>query len=176
MISFAKVVSTEFNKVKNLVVKFARYGKLDARTAEDVSSYGIDSNPVKDMVAIYAESGVSGETVIIGYINKNRLAQVGETRLFSTDANGNLKTSIWLKNDGNIELGGNTDNLLRFSKTKEVLDELKNDITTLKNIFKTWTPVPNDGGAALKTASTTWANTALQKSIDPAKIDTLKTP
>jgi hypothetical protein len=36
------------------------------------------------------------------------------------------------------------------------LNNLENDINSLKNVFSTWTPVPNDGGAALKTAAGVW--------------------
>jgi hypothetical protein len=66
------------------------------------------------MVAIYSETGEKGKTIIVGYINKNQLADVGETRLYSTDETGLLKTYCWLKNDGSIELGGNTNNLVRY--------------------------------------------------------------
>lgn len=38
------------------------------------------------------------------------------------------------------------------------INELENEINDLKTIFSTtWTPVPNDGGAALKTAATSWS-------------------
>jgi len=47
-----KVAGTSFDTFKRLVVK-AWNGKSDVRTAIEASSYGIDSNPVKDMVAIY---------------------------------------------------------------------------------------------------------------------------
>lgn len=38
---------------------------------------------------------------------------------------------------------------------------LEKDINALKQALSTWVPVPNDGGAALKTASATWANSQL---------------
>lgn len=38
------------------------------------------------------------------------------------------------------------------------INELENEINDLKTIFSTsWTPVPNDGGAALKTAAASWS-------------------
>jgi hypothetical protein len=109
-----KVANTSFDSLKRLVVK-AWNGKSDARTAIEASSYGIDSNPVKDMVAIYAKTELDGNEYIIGYLNKNRLAAIGETRLFSTDTNGALKAFIWLKSDGTMQLGGSVHNAVRYT-------------------------------------------------------------
>lgn len=127
------------------------------------------------MKAIYGATQVNGRPVIIGYINPNVLADTGETRLYSTNAAGVLKNYLWLKNDGTIEIGGSDDFMVRFSKLKEVTDELQNDLTTLKNVFSTWTPVSNDGGAALKLAAATWYGTPISKDINEAKIAEIKT-
>ncbi len=69
-----------------------------------------------------------------------------------------------------IELGAKgaagLDFLAQAAKTKASLDELKNDLTTLKAVFSGWTPVAQDGGAALKTAAGTWYGTSLTVSTD----------
>jgi hypothetical protein len=109
-----KVAGTSFDTFKRLVVK-AWNGKSDVRTAIEASSYGIDSNPVKDMVAIYTKTELDGNEYIIGYLNKNRLAEIGETRLFSTDSTGTLKTFVWLKSDGTMQLGGTIHNAVRYT-------------------------------------------------------------
>lgn len=114
MVFFTKVDSTNTDSLMRRIVKILRLGKSDVQTAFEVGSYGIDSNPVKDMVAIYAESSVKGEVVIVGYITKNKVAQTGELRLYSTNAQGTEQTYAYLKNDGTIELAGNADNLVRF--------------------------------------------------------------
>lgn len=36
------------------------------------------------------------------------------------------------------------------------INNLENKIKDLQNVFTTWLPVPNDGGAALKSALSTW--------------------
>ena len=61
------------------------------QTSIEAMPYGVDSNPIKDMVAVYSETTGKGETVIIGYLNKNLKAEVGEFRTFSTDSNGGRK-------------------------------------------------------------------------------------
>lgn len=127
MVNFIKVISTEVNKATNRVVKYLRNGKYDVQTSEQIAPYGIDSNPIKDMIAIYASSAIKGDSVILGYINKNQLAEVGENRIFSTNESGDLSTFLWLKNDGTMEVGGGTDFMVRFSEMETAFNELKGD-------------------------------------------------
>jgi hypothetical protein len=171
--NFVTTISTKVEKLKR-VIKFLRYGKSNTQTSSQIAPHGIDSNPVQDMVALYARTEEKGKTVIIGYINKNVLAEVGETRIYSTDSDGELQTYIWLKNDGTMHIGGDADFMVRYNKLAEVIDEIKNDIGTLKQVFTNWVPVANDGGAALKTGSGAWAGTAFTKNIEDAKIEEIK--
>lgn len=158
------------------VIKFLRYGANDVQTANEAPPFGIDSNPLKDWIAVYAQTDDKGSPVIIGYLNPNQLAGPGETRLFSLDPDtGDTKFYAWLRADGTMSLGGEADNLVRFSKLKEAFDELQNDMKSLKDAFNNWIVSPSDGGAALKVASATWAGTPLETTIDPAKIAEIKT-
>jgi hypothetical protein len=120
MMYLTKILSSTLTKSRR-IAKFLRLGKDDVQTATEVGPYGIDSSPIKDMVAVYAETSKKGDTVIIGYINKNQLAQPGEFRIYSTDENGQQKFYAWLKNDGTIELGGALHNLLRFTPLNSAL-------------------------------------------------------
>ncbi|KKN54299.1 hypothetical protein LCGC14_0593540 [marine sediment metagenome] len=122
-----KIISTETNELTQRVAKFLRFGLKDVQTAIQTAPYGVDSNPIKDMVAIYGTTSDKGKPVIIGYINKNQLADIGETRIFSTDASGTLKTYIWLQNDGIMEVGGSVDNMVRFSDLETGFNQLKSD-------------------------------------------------
>jgi hypothetical protein len=121
MIVFGKIISTKFDDLKQRLIKITRYGKSDIQEAVEVSPYGIDSNPIKNKIAIYAPSSSNGKTVIIGYIDKDKLAEVGEMRIFSTNASGVLKAYTWYKNDGTQELNGNADNLVRWSALNTAL-------------------------------------------------------
>ncbi|MBE9490873.1 MAG: hypothetical protein IMY67_11305 [Bacteroidetes bacterium] len=105
-------------------------GGEDTQTAIQAAPFGIDSNPVPDLIAVYAQTSEAGRTVLIGYLNKEQVAAVGETRLFATDANGNeqVKGYIHLKNDETIEIGGNTDNMIRFSPLDSALQGLIVDL------------------------------------------------
>ncbi len=122
-----KIISTEINDLAQRVAKFLRFGLKDVQTATQTAPYGMDSNPIKDMIAIYGATSDKGKPVIIGYINKNQLADIGELRIFSTDAAGALKTFIWLQNDGIMEVGGSVDNMVRFSDLETGFNQLKSD-------------------------------------------------
>lgn len=157
-------------------VKFLRMGKDDVQETEQIAPHGIDSNPVKDMVAIYAPTLQQGEPVIIGFINKKLIdLEPGETSVFSTDENGALSTFIHMLADGTMKIGGDADNAVRYGQTAASINELKDDVNQLKNLIASWTPVPNDGGAALKAVLATWSGSALVEDISGAKIDEIKT-
>lgn len=113
MVQFTKVISSAVNNLLRLI-KVQRYGLDDIQEVNESAPFGDDANPIKGMTAIYAATSQRGEMVIIGYINKNRLADVGEKRIFSTDSGGDLSTYIWLKNDGTMQLGGVVDNAVRY--------------------------------------------------------------
>lgn len=170
-----KTISSELNKFGQRVVKFIGLGKNDTKTAVQISPPGTDAPPIKGMVAVYSRTASKDGAVVVGYLLKDLVAKPGEHRTFSTNTDGELKFYIWQKDDGTCELGGDADNLLRFSKTKEVVDEIQNDIAALKQVFQTWAPVANDGGAALKAAAAAWMGQPLQKNIDDAKIEEIKT-
>jgi hypothetical protein len=174
MINLVKTISSELNSLSQRIVKVLRYGRSDVQTATESGPFGIDSMPVKNLIAVYAETKQKGETVIVGYLLRDKVADLGETRIFSTNAAGVFQTYIWLKNNGDIHFAGDDDNLVRFAAVKATIEELQNDIANLKSAFNGWTPVPNDGGAALKAASLTWAGTALSEDINEAKIDEFK--
>ena len=117
------------NIIKNgvRVLKVFQFG---AKTADVVSAFGDDSAPLKDMVAIYGTTSENGDDIIIGYINKNQISQPGEKRIFSLKQDGSLSFALHLKNDGNCEFGGNSDNLVRYNALNTALQQEKNLINT----------------------------------------------
>lgn len=176
MNSFTKVNATTFDNLKFRIVKFLRLGSKDVQTAEEVSPFGIDSNPTKNLIALYSPTVEKGEPVIIGYLIPDKLAAVGETRLFSTDGNGALKFHVWLKNNGTLELGGDAKHLARYEELKAGFDELKGNLNDLVTAFNTHMhataasgpPSPPTPGAGIPASAST-------ASIDSSKINEIKT-
>jgi len=121
------VASTRLDDLKRLVIKVWN-GKSDTRTAIQATPQGIDSNPIKGMVAIYVKTELDGNEYIIGYLNKDSLAEPGETRIFSTSTTGVLKAYSWHKTDGTIHFNGNADNLVRWAALNT---QLQNEVTAI---------------------------------------------
>lgn len=174
--NIVKVISAKFDDTKRMLIKFLNFGKYDILEKHNSTPYGFESNPIKDMKAVYVKSEHNSEGVIIGYINVDLITDVGESRMFSTDDKGELKMFLHLKNDGTAEFGGDQKNLTRFQELKDGFDELKQDFNNHVdnwNAFATaYVPGSPTTPGTPPTALNSKSSTA---SIDDAKIDELKT-
>lgn len=165
MINFTTVLSSLVEAGRR-IIKIRRYGKDDVQQQPASAPYGIDSNPIKGMTAIYARTPEDGKAVIVGYINENAQADPGELRLFSTNQNGVEQTFIYIKNDGKIHLGGSIDNLIRHAVLNLILQQYTTDINTELAAIS----------AAITGVGGTYVVTPITLDISDAKIDQLKTP
>lgn len=96
---------------------------------------------------------------------------VGSTVLVADLSNGKMRDLIVLmieKAETVTFNGGELGGLIKIEELVTKLNTLEKDLNSLKTAFKGWTPAPQDGGAALKTAVTTWAN---QSITETAKSD-----
>lgn len=175
MLSVVEVLSASFDSGKRRLIKLLRMGREDIQECVQSSPAGVDSSPVKNMRAIYGSTTERGKNYVIGYLQKEQLAEPGETRFFSVNDSGELKAWMWLKKDGTIEILGVDDNLIKYAQTAATIKEIQDDIAALKEVFSTWVPLPTDGGAALKAAAATWFAQPLIEDISGAKFDEVKT-
>jgi len=144
-----KIISSAVEKSR-LIVKYLRLGKHDIQTSYNVAPFGIDANPIKGMKAIQSSTGERGDSVILGYINDNMLAAKGEIRIFAVDSDGVLQNYIHIKNNGDIEIGGDADNMVRYSELKSGFDDLRDDFNNFVNTkFNTHTHVAPSGTTAV---------------------------
>lgn len=142
--------------------------------------WGVDSVPVvpKDvfthLTAVYVPTTVDGESAIGGYylVPAYTLAQPGEMRLFSTDANGTLSQYVWLKNNGTMEIGGDDDWMVRYSKLEEAFNELKGKFNDLVSAFNSH---QHKDSLNAPTTTNTHPGTASAADITQAKIVEIKT-
>lgn len=173
--NITKLISTQ---IKNGLrfIKVLRSGKSDTREGYQVTPFGDDSNPVnyEGMRAIFCETEVKGKQIIIGYIHPNQLAAIGEKRIFSTDANGQVKFYIWLHSNGTCDFGGNTNHLTQYEALKTAFDQLKSDFNDLVTKFNSHVhPGVTAGGAS--TGATATPGTSSSADMSGAKLDNLKT-
>lgn len=171
-----KVISTKFSDAKIMLTKLLKSGKSDVQEVKTASLPGIDSVPLKDLIALYETSEVNGENFVIGFLVSNRKAEPGEVRLFSLDDNNAEKIYIWLKKDGTIHFGGDSGNLTRYQDLETAFNDLKaahNDLVAAFNAHMhatagTGPPSPPTPGAGIPAQPST-------ADITGAKIDELKT-
>lgn len=149
------------------VAKVVQFG---TKTADVISSFGDDSNPLPETIAIYANTSEVGDDIIIGYLNANQIAEIGEKRIFSLRDDGTLSFSIHLKNDGTCEIGGDTDFAVRYSELETAFNELKGKVNDLIQNYNTHSHAANGGAPPASPATPSSAD------ITTAKIDEIKVP
>ena len=171
-----KVISAKIQSAVSYV-KHLGLGKSDVQETPQVSPYGIDSAPIKDMIALYAETGVKGENVLIGYIFKSAVALPGEIKLYSQDDNGVEKAYIHLKKTGDIHFKGDDDNLVRFIPLNSATEDIVAKLNELIGNWNTWctTYVPGSPTfTGLPATAVSLQVTPSTASITTAKIAALK--
>lgn len=165
MISFSKVDTLS---IKNFIrsLKVLQFG---VKTAVSAAPFGDDSAALKDMIAIFADTSNNAEPVIIGYINKNQLAEPGEKRIFSLKEDGNLSAWVWLKNDETIEFFGNQKNMVRYQELETAFNELNDKFNALVTKYNAHSHAANGSAPPSSPADASTAD------ITPAKIENIKT-
>ncbi len=159
------VLSTTVSKATGLIV--AQIGNVVTSVASgDVSEWwqhvGFVSRPKKPVPGKSAAQVViikrSDHDAIIAS-RDDRSAAIyadladGETAIFASDGSA----IIFLRKDGTIEITGGT---VKIGDGSAVFLAKASAISDLQTAINGWTPVANDGGAALKTALTTWISTS----------------
>ena len=125
-------------------------------TARHFADAGDDSHPLPGDFVATVEAPGSGGAQVTGYLDtvNEPQAAAGEKRIYSRDSDGAVMAVVWLKADGTIELGSPDDFVALAAKVDA-------EIQRIWDLFANWTPVPQDGGAALKTAASA-ASAAVQ--------------
>lgn len=116
-----KEISKDF--IKSLV-----FGRSDSRIAPQIAPYGIDSKPVINETSVYCVTDNNSKSVTLGYIIKSDKTESGETRIYASDKEGNESFYIYMKNDGTCEIGGNADNLVKWTG---INTSLQNEVTLI---------------------------------------------
>jgi hypothetical protein len=127
MITLAKVRETFVEKGKLIIKSLTLKG---ASTAKQVTPFGIDSNPLSNWTAIYADTTNAGEAVILGYINKDYITEQGEIRIYSIGDDQAVKAYVYARKDGVLELNGSDFSAVRFQELKTQIDLLQSQINS----------------------------------------------
>ena len=124
-------------------------------------------NGQTDTYGLAATSQLAEETVMGGRrlrysILGGRKEQPGAKSVL--DGNAGLARGVNPEGDEMMEIrlmGGQMGGLVKVEELVKKLNAVEKDLNSLKQVFQGWVTVPQDGGAALKTAATTWATQQL---------------
>lgn len=168
-----KIIETTIEQGRR-IVKALRNGRDDVQTSKQITPFGFESNPVRDSIGLYTQTSTKNRTYIIGYIAEGAITEVGESRVFSTDAQGVVQIDFIFKANGTVEMGGSADNAVRYSALETAFNELKSKFNSLVTAYNAHvhTGVTTGPGVSGTTPSVGSPSTA---DITGAKINELKT-
>jgi hypothetical protein len=152
--NLTSTISTALDSLKRIVTKISRYGA--ATQGIQVAPFGIDSNPIAKLLAVYAETDNQGQPIILGYVNVNSLAAAGETRIFSTDADNNLKAQVWCLANGKVQMNDGSHPAVLGDSNKTALTDMYNMGVAMQAFATACESSTTD--PTLATAATTLAN------------------
>lgn len=116
-------------------------------------------------VEINAITKVTGATTINGTttVNGTTTLNGGATITGASTMVGAVTMAAALSVAGAVSLGGGGNGGVPLSGAlAQEINGIKTDINLIKTVFNNWSPVANDGGAALKAASVGWRGQQLQ--------------
>ena len=75
-------------------------------------------------------------------------------------------SSLLITTDSIEMNGGSLGGMVKLEALVSVINAIKADLNNLKTAFNSWTPVPSDGGAALKTIAATWTSSHISNTTN----------
>lgn len=164
--------------VRQLSGAGTHYLKACEVTSVDQTARTVDCQPLDESAPLLAcnlqgdQEGTDGMTlfpkvgsfVIVGLVDG---ADTGAVLLADELDAIDIKIgdqSLKITPDSFIFNGGKLGGLVNIDGLTDRLNAIESDINSLKQALSRWSPVPNDGGAALKGAIASWSSTRLRAS------------
>jgi len=141
----------------------------DIQTVELMTTSGDDSNPPDESRVFIVDVGGAYKIAIAVDDLITPSMSPGEKNLYSSE-NGTIKAFINLLKTGILELNGNTDYAVRYSKLNTAFNQLRNDF----NLFLTHVHSGGFGGGATGPATPPFSPSTA--SIAAAKVEEVKLP
>lgn len=168
--------STSENKRFNTIVCFGT-DNTNSMQGYNVAPFGFDSVGVQNMQCVFSDTSNNRYPIIVGWLNTSVVAQEGESRMYATDSSGGVVGYVYLKNNGELNLLGDSNWAVKYTELATQFNELKgkfNDLVTAFNshvhtvtIASFGTPTPT-----IPTTSTATPSTA---DITQSKNERIKT-
>jgi len=171
------ILSKVDDETKNLLIQAYRFGVDDVIEVLEATPFGIGGKPPKEtpLLSVKTDRG----TYVIGALTLKKELNDGESVLFALNDKGKeIKSFVHCLNDGTINVGGDDDNAVLYSKLEEKFNELKADHNALVQLFNSHIHITTATVAATPTpgviAPTTTQAQNSTVDISPAKSNKVK--
>jgi len=151
-----KVINVDSAESKGFVTVLFNELEYDVKLKSviDEQEAGIFMIPENESDVFCVPEGLDKERYFVAGINKPAKIIIKMQNLsFVMDNEGSLIQF----NDGN------NNGLVKVADLVTKLNTIESDLNDIKQVFSTWTPVSQDGGAALKTAAASWASSVISE-------------
>ena len=133
---------------------------------EDAPLLGVNLQANQESTVGVVQIPREGSYVMVGYVQDGAAGMVllcddiEEAQVVVKDTG---TASIVVNEDGIVMNGGSLGGMVKVEDITKRLNLIEDDINKLKQALTSWTPVPQDGGAALKGGVASWAGQQLVK-------------
>ena len=164
LFSFAIVESVDEEKA-TCVVKLNDLEIQDVRLKSVINdNYGVYNIPATGSIVLIARLISSDNFFLLN------CSKIDKTIINLSDE---INLTINKVDDEIVFNGGSLESFITdINKLVNKLNAIEIDINDIKQVFSNWVPAPQDGGAALKTATANWAAGKLTETV----IDDIKDP
>lgn len=137
-----------------------------ARTCVAATVTGVSGVEIKDVMLM---ASVDDGCLLIPAVDSNIIVSWSDKVQPFVSMYSELSKVLYIVGDNAIEIsdkiklnGDEFGGLIKIEELVSKINALESDLNSLKDVFSTsWTPVANDGGAALKLAAATWYGQAI---------------
>jgi len=158
------------NKVRILNVEVTEPD--DTQKIQQVLHAGEDDGLVKGSTAVILEISPAYKIVIGIDDGIEPSMGDGEKKVYS-QAGGSIKAFINCLKDGNIDINGDDDNAVRFSKMEQAYNDLRTDLNTFILLYNTHTHTGNLGSPTSTTPNVATISTS---NMTAAKVNSVRLP
>ncbi|MCF0184088.1 MAG: hypothetical protein HUK01_07120 [Bacteroidaceae bacterium] len=171
------------SNIKELIRQLAQHGTSQSVfvgkvTAVDRQARTCDVEPIDEDAPVPAVNLQANQESGLGVVMTPRVGSYVVVAMLGGYASGVVvltedierldvkigQKTVAVSEDGIVMNGGDMGGMVKIQELTQKLNNLENDINTLKDAMTGWVPVPQDGGAALKSAVSAWSGGRLTPS------------
>lgn len=166
--------STSENKRFNTIVCFGT-DNTNSMQGYNVAPFGFDSVGVQNMQCVFADTSNNRYPIIVGWLNTSVVAQEGESRMYATNSGGSVVGYVYLKNNGELNLLGDSNWAVKYTELATQFNELQSKFNALVTAFNSHVHTGGTVPPLMVTGTSTTPATPSTADITQSKNTRIKT-